>query len=118
MSASAKTCGKALSTTGGTYSALEPIECPRKDVESKSTLAYTATGETLTDYGRPASQEDFEFGVRFWKLAGELLEQGKLKVHPPSVRSDGLKGVLNGLQEMREGRVSGVKLVYRIGETW
>jgi len=117
IDASAKTCADALSTTGGIYSALEPIECPRKDVESKSTLAYTTTGEALTDYGRPASKEDFEFGVMFWKLAGQLLEQGKLKVHPPSVRPNGLKGVLEGMQEMRDGKVSGEKLVYKIADT-
>lgn len=117
IDASAKTCADALSTTGGTYSALEPINSPRKDIESRSTLAYSATGEALTDYGRPATKDDFDFGVEFWQLAGQLLEQGKLKVHPPSVRPDGLKGVLEGLLEMREGRVSGEKLVYRVGES-
>ena len=117
IEASAKTCADALSTAGGIYSALEPIDSPRKDVESKSTLAYTAIGEALTDYGRPASMEDFEFSVMFWKLAGKLLEQGKLKVHPPSVRPNGLRGVLEGLQEMREGKVSGEKLVYKIADT-
>jgi len=99
------------------YSALEPINSPRKDIESKSTLAYTATGEALTDYGRTATKEDFEFGVMFWKLAGKLLEQGKLKVHPLSVRPNGLRGVLEGLKEMREGKVSGEKLVYKIADT-
>jgi hypothetical protein len=53
----------------------------------------------------------------FWKLAGQLLEQGKLKVHPPSVRPNGLKGVLEGMQEMRDGKVSGEKLVYKIADT-
>ena len=117
IEASAKTCADALSTAGGIYSALEPIDSPRKDIESKSTLAYTATGEALSDYGRPASMEDFEFSVMFWKLAGKLLEQGKLKVHPPSLRPNGLRGVLEGLQEMREGKVSGEKLVYKIADT-
>lgn len=117
IEASAKTCADALSTTGGVYSALEPIDSPRKDIVSKSTLAYTATGEALTDYGRPASKEDFEFSVMFWKLTEKLLERGKLKVHAPRVRPNGLRGVLEGMQEMREGKVSGVKLVYRIADT-
>jgi len=38
-------------------------------------------------------------------------------VHPPSVRPDGLRGVLDGMREMREGKVSGVKLVYKVAET-
>jgi len=80
-------------------------------------LAYTVFGEALTDYGRSASKEDFDFGVMFWKLAGQLLEQGKVKVHPPSVRPNGLRGVLDRMREMRDGKVSGVKLVYRVAET-
>ena len=117
IEASAKICADALSPTGGIYSALEPILSPRKDVDSKSTLAYTATGEALTDYSRPASREDFEFSVMFWKLAEKLLKQRKLKVHPPSLRSNGLQGVLEGMQQMREGNVSGEKLVYKIADT-
>ena len=117
IEASAKTCADALSTAGGVYSALEPIDSPRKDIESKFTLGYTATGEALTDYGRSASMEDFEFSVMFWQLAGKLLEQRKVKVHPPSVRPNGLMGVFEGLQEMREGKVSGEKLVYKIADT-
>ena len=117
IEASAKICADALSTTGGIYSALEPIPSPRTDVESKSTLAYTATGEALTDYNLPASKEDFDFSMMFWKLAGKLLEARKVKVHPPSVRPNGLQGVLEGMQELREGKVSGEKLVYKIADT-
>ena len=46
-----------------------------------------------------------------------LLKEGKIKAHPAKVRKGGLKGVLDGLQEMREGKVSGEKLVYRVGDT-
>lgn len=53
----------------------------------------------------------------FWKLTEELFREGKLKPHPIRVGKDGLVGVFEGMQEMREGRVSGVKLVYRVGET-
>jgi hypothetical protein len=33
------------------------------------------------------------------------------------VGSGGLEGVLKGLDELREGKVSGVKLVYKIDES-
>lgn len=64
-----------------------------------------------------AKREDQEFAARFWKMAGELLAQGKLKVHPPDVRPGGLEGVLEGLDELRQGKVSGKKLVYRVADT-
>jgi hypothetical protein len=46
-----------------------------------------------------------------------LLEQGKLVPHPKEVRKGGLEGVVDGLKEVGKGRVSGVKLVYRVGDT-
>jgi hypothetical protein len=65
----------------------------------------------------PAKPEDFEFASKFWAVAEKLLAEGKVKPHRPNVRPDGLKGILNGLQLMREGKVSGEKLVYNVAET-
>ena len=53
----------------------------------------------------------------FWGLACKLLAEKKIKVHPVDVRPGGLKGVLEGMEEMRQGKVSGKKLVYRVSET-
>ena len=39
----------------------------------------------------------------------ELLRNGKIKVHTPDVRKGRLKEVLEGLDEMRAGMVSGRK---------
>ena len=65
----------------------------------------------------PAKEEDFEFGKKWWGIAEKFLADGKVKVHPVSVRGGGLTGVIEGLQEMREGKVSAEKLVYRVAET-
>ena len=64
-----------------------------------------------------AKPEHFEHGKMFWQLSKELVRAGKLKPHPVRVGKDGLVGVFDGLQQMREGKVSGVKLVYRVEET-
>ena len=37
-------------------------------------------------------------------------------MHPPSLRQGGLAGILDGMQEMKQGRVSGEKLVYLVGD--
>ena len=66
----------------------------------------------------PAKLRDFEFAKKFWNLATELLASKQFIVHPVEDGSGGLEGVLGGLNKLEEGKVSGVKLVYRIiGET-
>lgn len=103
----------AISSAGGHMSALLPISnFPRDDVKTQFTLAYTALGEKFND-NIPANQSDYEFGVKFWKLAGDLLNSGKIKAHPKEVRN-GLEGIPQGLNDLRDGKVSGVKLVYKV----
>ena len=119
---SAAICAAALSSASGcTYSSLLKVKLPRDDIENKYTLVYTVANEyfRMGQEGPefPAKREDFEFAKKFGDIAEKLLAEGKFKVHPPSVRKGGLKGVLEGLQEMREGKVSAEKLVYRVSET-
>ena len=70
-----------------------------------------------TPFILPITKLHARFAKMFWGLSEKLLKDGKVKVHPLSVRPGGLKGVLDGLQEMREGKVSGTKLVYKVSET-
>lgn len=78
-------------------------------------LAYTAIGEGFTGGGRsiPASEEDLWYAVQFWNLSQELLESAKMKAAPVQV-GHGLEGVLDGLQALKENKVSGKKLVYKV----
>jgi NADPH:quinone reductase-like Zn-dependent oxidoreductase len=92
----------AISSKGGRYSAILPVEqFPRDDVYNGFTLGYTA------------SQTDYEFAVKFWKVAADLLNEGKIKPHPAEVRG-GLEDIPQGLKDLKDGKVSGKKLVYRI----
>ena len=114
---SAKICSEAISTSakdGVVSYLLTGTKHDRVDVQAKFTLGYTVVGEDCRFAGveLPAKPEDFEFGKQFWELSERLFAQGKVKVHPPEVRGGGLQGIFEGLNDMREGRVSGVKLVY------
>ncbi|OAQ62670.1 zinc-binding oxidoreductase protein [Pochonia chlamydosporia 170] len=114
---SAQICCSAIGPQGGRYTSLEPIEkLPRDDVTKLNTMAFTAVGEAfeIAGFQVPAKEEDYTFAVIFTRLAQDLLAQQKFKPHPVSVQEGGLDSVLDGLQRMREGRVSGVKLVYPI----
>jgi hypothetical protein len=65
----------------------------------------------------PASADYFSFGREFIDIAERLWAQGKWQSHPARAGSGGLIEVLAGMKEMKEGRVSGEKLVYRIDDT-
>lgn len=54
---------------------------------------------------------------RFSDLSTKLLASSQVSVHPPKVGKDGLKGVFDGLQQLRDGKVSGTKLVYKVDDT-
>ncbi|KAH0545503.1 hypothetical protein GP486_008441, partial [Trichoglossum hirsutum] len=114
-------CANAIGPAGGKYSCLlsPSPDLSRDDVENLCTIAYTAIGESFSMLRRtfPAAPEDYEFQKRFFALAEDLLREGKFKVHPLRVEGAGLKGVLDGMQLMREDKVSGQKLVYRVAET-
>lgn len=88
----------------------------RQDIKQLFTVAYTIFGEDWkfgkTEY--PAKKQDYDFGVKFFALASNLLAEGKIKPHPATVKQGGLEGILEGLQELRENKVSGAKLVYQI----
>jgi len=88
-------------------------------VVRKHTSGYTGFGEAFDKLGAhvPAKREDFEFTAMFWRLTENLVKEGKIKPHPIRVGGEGLVGVFDGMQQMREGKVSGVKLVYRVEET-
>lgn len=112
-----------MSSQGGVYSTLLPVPADEvksinPKVEVKSTLGYTVVGEGFK-FGPneiPAKPEDFEFGKTFWEMSRGLLAEGKIKVHRPSVNKygKGLDGVLEGMQQMKNGKVSGEKLVYTL----
>lgn len=111
----ARVCAESLGASGGQYSSLIRVQkLPREDVSNKLTVAYTALGDSFTFKSNefPASKDDYAFMVDFQSLSSKLLEQGKIKPHPHHVKQGGLEGVLQGLQQLREGKVSGEKLVY------
>ncbi|KAL2838986.1 GroES-like protein [Aspergillus pseudoustus] len=110
---------RSLSTEGGEYLSLLPAKVNRANVNSRFILVYTSLGEPFTfgDTPFPAKPEDFEHAKQFTQVAQALFDQGKIKVHPPRIGKDGLRGALEGLELLRTNQVSGAKLVYNVAET-
>ena len=49
-------------------------------------------------------------------MAEGLLAEKRLKVHRPEVREGRLEGVLGGMDDLRQRRAGGKKVVYYINE--
>lgn len=121
---SARLCALAMSDSEkGTYSSLLFIDAnvvkkANPLVESDFTLGYTIFGEEFSRYGKTfkAKPEDREFAGMFWGKCRSLLADGKIKVANMAIDQGGkgLEGVLKGLDDLKQGRVSGTKLVYRL----
>jgi hypothetical protein len=82
---------------------------------------YTIYGESYVKgstvkQGRetPASEEDFNFMKTFIAISEKLVADGKIKPHNVDVREGGLEGVLRGLEDMKAGKISANKLVYKL----
>ena len=110
----AKFCTDCL-VSGGNYGAIVRVKCPRDDVKHTYSLGTTCFGEPVHKYGFHIDDTtaDFEFMKKWIAAVETLLQQRKLKVHPPKV-GRGWESVLDGVDLVRQGKVSGHKLVYAV----
>ena len=111
------------------HSLLGISKFPREDVAKKTTIAYSVLGEPLQFPGPggtsqpriPANVEDYTFmRDTFVPLTEKLIAERKVRISMDkvvAVKAGGLEGVLDGLRDMKEGKVSGQKWVYRVADT-
>ncbi|KKF95044.1 Protein TOXD [Ceratocystis platani] len=115
-------CAEALSTEGGKYSSLLPgVEDAIKEVNPKvqvdMSVFYAAFGEPFKLVAEvPADMENYEFAKKIWSLAAGWLSEGKLKPSKVDLNRGGksFEGIFVGLDYLKNGNVSGSKLVYTI----
>lgn len=112
-------CAEVIGPVGGIYCNLLGVDSPRTDVQSVFFLGYSMSGEAYIFEGEhmEAKQEDLVFGSEFYYFAEKMWAEGKWTAHPQRIEEGGLLGIDDGLQQMRESKVSGEKLVYRINDT-
>ncbi|KAM0247180.1 hypothetical protein ACHAP5_004259 [Fusarium lateritium] len=112
-----------LSTEGGKYATIMPVDKKELlDVNPKvdgpyATLMYSIFGERFVKGEEtPAKPDEFEFAKKFWEIARQLLEEGKLKAPQTFVNrgGSGFEGIMKGMEELRANKVSGGKLVYTL----
>ena len=89
-------------------------------VEKSLTTVGAAHLETDTDpwqkkTGMSSGNEDF--AMAFFRYFGRGLQKGFFKGHPYEVVPGGLSGVQGALQDLKDGKASAVKYVFRIEDT-
>lgn len=114
--------GKTQKPKYGTIIPVKPEELHRVNPAIDGpyfTLGYDAIGEEFPRMGQgffTPPEDEIEWARMFWNLTQELLESRKLTPLKPEVNrfGSGLEGVLRGLDELKNDRVSGTKLVYTL----
>lgn len=122
----AKPVAQAMSDDGGRYTTTEDpgaqlVQVEYPHINADAVLVYTAMGEEFV-FGDVELETwkvvpaDFEFAVMFSDLVCGLLESGRMKPVRTTVDfgGKGFEGVLVGLEELRQGKVRGGKLVYHV----
>jgi NADPH:quinone reductase-like Zn-dependent oxidoreductase len=120
---SPKIVASSISPKGGKIGTLLPVNIDtvhaiNPNAEVSLTLAYSIFGQPFergAGYNE-ARPEDLEFAKGFRDLSEKLLQEGKIKTPKLEINrgGSGLDGVLVGLEELRQGKVSGAKLIYTI----
>ncbi|CAH0054728.1 unnamed protein product [Clonostachys solani] len=114
-------CYRAIGRAGGHYTTLQPYPeqlHTRKRVKPDWILGSALFGKKINwkpPYDIAADAVLHAFGIEWFGCAQRLLDAGELKAHPVRVgTSTGFHAVVDGLKILKDGEVSGEKLVYRV----
>lgn len=110
----------AIGRAGGSYVGFElvPEEITaslRKVVTSSWVLGIRMSGSKVAldrGYGSEADPELRAWGCTLFQRMETLVHEGKIRPNRVEIGTGGLHGVMEGIETMREKRVSGKKLVY------
>ena len=123
---SATLCYAAIGRAGGRYVALEKLPNgatnARRAVRASWVMGPLMFGRRIDmgEYSFDPDDAAREFGRQWYALVEELLEQGKLQCHPARIlggqQQSWASAVQDGLHALREGKISGEKLVVNIDQ--
>lgn len=100
-----------LESDGYVTGVLPPALAKRKDFE------YPAGINASTTMVGDVHQGEKDFGFIFYRYFIRLIQEGRFKAHPYEVVPGGLAGVSTALKNLRDGKASAVKYVFKIADT-
>lgn len=84
-----------------------------QSISQSITMVGCVHGQRITDENEDKQSRDF--GYVYFKLFGKGLRDGWFTPHPHEVIPGGLEGVETGLRNLKDGKASAVKYVFKIG---
>ncbi|KAF5857796.1 hypothetical protein ETB97_005248 [Aspergillus alliaceus] len=118
---SAQLCYGAIGRAGGRYCGVEPVRqavaAARPTVRASWVMVLTMFGGRVAldgEYAREASAADRALSAKIFAAIQTLLDNGRIKSHPVRVLADSRAGVIQGVDIIRTGAISGQKLVVRV----
>lgn len=110
-------CYASIGRVGGKYASLEL--CPeelqtRKAVQARFVCALEIFGKLIVlgkGYDSEGREELYDFAVSWYQLFQGLMNDAKLRSHPVQTVGGGFEGVKEGTRLLRNGAVSGKKVV-------
>lgn len=118
---SMRLCYDAIGANGGKYVSLDPfnsrVQRSRPDVKAFFCYALTIFGIPIDldgEFARDAKPEDRKLAEKFVKIAETLIARGKVKAHPGMIKAGGLGGIIDALDLLRKGKISGKKVVFSV----
>jgi hypothetical protein len=109
-----ETAVRFLDPDRGVISTLLPVELFAKE---KKNFQYPPGVKGVNTQCNRIFTDLKDFSFLWTRYLSRLLEDGRFQCHPYEVVPGGLKGVLTGLKDLKDGKASAVKYVYRIDET-
>jgi len=104
---STKLAAEAMSDEGGTIITLLPVE---DEIRSGINLVFSRLHRIMD----PNNTEERTDIVEWHKVLPKLLNDGFLRIHNIDHKKGGLAAIPAGLEEFKQGKVSGKKIVYTI----
>ncbi|TFY81970.1 hypothetical protein EWM64_g2051, partial [Hericium alpestre] len=95
-----------------------PVEDTDSTAEVYMVFCMGLLGYPIDTFGMyiPHDERVYQFGLDFRELVSAWLYEGRFKGNPHTVLPGGLNAIPGGLAFMKEGKVSGTKLVYKLTE--
>ena len=115
-------CYASIGRAGGRYVALEPFrdtvaKTRSLTIEPSWIIVLTMFGGKVAlkgEYGREARPQDRLFGTQAFAAIQSLLDRGLIDPHPVKRMPGKWKGVIQGVDFIRNQALSGQKLVYSV----
>ncbi|EPE33798.1 GroES-like protein [Glarea lozoyensis ATCC 20868] len=115
-------CYSAIGRRGGKYTGLELLpdhSGMRRLVTPNWVMGISIFGKELKlsgGYERPSNPGHRVLGKKWFQSAQRLWNEGLIRPHPVKVCPGSFTEILEGINMLREGKVRGKKLVYRLRE--